>query len=117
MHLSSDSYVDVDACRMWYYEMWFYDCTCDGGRILGKTLKVALNLSGLASLEAFFVFSGFDVYAGLASFASSGFDAYASLEASFAFSGFDAYASLEASFAFSSFDAYISKLLSNLPCN
>ena len=25
MHLSSDSYVDVDACRMWYYEMWFYD--------------------------------------------------------------------------------------------
>ena len=34
MHLSSDSYVDVDACRMWYYEMWFYDGTCDGGRIL-----------------------------------------------------------------------------------
>ena len=34
MHLSSDNYVGVDACRMWYYEMWFYDGTCDGGRIL-----------------------------------------------------------------------------------
>ena len=23
MHLNSDSYVDVDACMMLYYEMWF----------------------------------------------------------------------------------------------
>ena len=36
MHLSSDNCVDVDACRMSYYEMWFYDDTCDGGRILKK---------------------------------------------------------------------------------
>ena len=43
MHLSSDSYVDVDACRMWYYEMWFYDGTCDGGRILVMECNVTIT--------------------------------------------------------------------------
>ena len=44
MHLSSDSYVDVDACRMWYYEMWFYDGTCDGGQTLVSNSKIMYKI-------------------------------------------------------------------------
>ena len=41
MHLSSDNYVDVDACRMSNYgstKCRNYDGTCDGGRILDQVL-------------------------------------------------------------------------------